>query len=393
MIKESKRGIKVFVIIFTVIILSILALWGYASYQRTILHTYVEDISSGSYKTYDFYVQIQTGKKWIDKEAIGAQYDGSFYNNTNIDIVDWHIDFTVPKDSRIDSDWNGVYKKKKDHIIVTALDYNKNVKKTKCETFGLVMYTDKEFHVNDITVSGYKDYRITNFIAFWILLLLLSVVMIVFVVYLILDIRMRKMQLKQNEYKSIIMQSLKTFANIIDAKDSYTSGHSLRVAKYAQEISRRMGKSADEQERIFQISLIHDIGKIAIDNKILNKPGKLTPEERRIIQQHTITGGDILKDFTTIQGIEDGARYHHESFDGSGYPAGLVGKAIPECARIICVADAFDAMNSDRCYRKKLSKDAIRTELERCSDIQFDGEIARHVLQMMEEGFTASEGL
>lgn len=395
MLKETKRCIIAFMIIIIMIGLSVVVLWGYTSYQRTILHTYVEDISSGGYKTNDFYVEIKTGKSWKEEDdhIIGAQYDGYFYNNTCIDIVDWSIDFVVPEDSFSDSDWNGVYKRNGNHIVITALNYNKNVSNKMFETFGLVMYTNKEFHVNEITVSGYKDYKITNFEVFWFLISLLIVVVIIFIVYLVFDIRMRKMRVKQEEYKKIIMQSLKTFANIIDAKDSYTRGHSLRVAKYAQEISRRMGKSADEQARIFQISLLHDIGKIAIDNRILNKPGKLTEEERGEIQLHTITGGDILKDFTTIQGIEDGARFHHEAFDGKGYPLGLSGKTIPECARIICVADAFDAMDSDRCYRKRLSRDFIRKELEQCSGTQFDGEISKHMIQMIADGFVASENL
>lgn len=189
------------------------------------------------------------------------------------------------------------------------------------------------------------------------------------------------------------MQSLKTFANIIDAKDPYTKGHSLRVAKYAQEISRRMGKSTEEQERIFQISLLHDIGKIAIDNSILRKPGKLTPEERRKVQLHAAIGGDILKDFTAIPGIEDGARYHHEAYDGSGYPTGLSGKSIPECARIICVADTFDTMDSDRCYRKRLSRDDIFKELQRCANKQHDGDISKYMLEMITDGYVANENL
>jgi len=232
---------------------------------------------------------------------------------------------------------------------------------------------------------------LTDFSFFWFLMFALFIVIVVFVVSIIFELRMRKMRLKQEEYENIIMQSLRTFANIIDTKDSYTKGHSYRVAKYALEISRRMGKSQEEQLRIFQISLLHDIGKIAIDNQILNKTGKLTSAELKEIQKHSSTGGDILKDFTTISGIEEGARFHHEAYDGSGYPVGLKGDSIPECARIICIADAFDAMDSDRCYRKKLPLAEIIKELERCAGTQFDDEILKHMYQMIEDGFKADE--
>ncbi|AFA48188.1 HD domain-containing phosphohydrolase [Acetobacterium woodii] len=393
MLKETKRAYLVFVIIVMIIGLLILGLYGYALHLRTIKYTYSEDIASGSYKNNDFYVEINTGKNWEDniKGHIGAQYDGEFYNNTNIDLINWTIEFAVPEESVIDSSWNGVYQKKGNHILVTAVDYNTIISKIKPETFGLVMVSDDLFYVNEITVSGYKDYKLTDFLFFWVLMIVFLVVIIIFLSSLIFELQMKRMYLKQEEYKNIIMQSLRTFANIIDTKDSYTKGHSYRVAKYAQEISRRMGKSQEEQTRIFQISMLHDIGKIAIDNSILDKPGKLTLAEHLEIQKHTSTGGDILKDFTTIKGIEDGARYHHEAFDGSGYPTGLVGKSIPEYARIICIADSFDAMNSDRCYRKKLSKDAIIRELERCEGTQFDKEILQYLYQMMAEGFEVDE--
>ncbi|GAU76715.1 HD-GYP domain-containing protein [Fusibacter sp. 3D3] len=394
MVRERKRVLAAFVIIIFFIGLSVLGLWGYASYQSTILYSYVEDVSSKVYKNNDFYVEIVAGEGWqIDGTAIGfgAQYDGYFYNKKGSELVDWSIDFVVPEESYIDSAWNGVFEKKENQIHLHAVDYNTNLSHENAITFGLVMYTSEPFTVNEIKVSGYWDRKMTSYPIFGFLMFLLVIVLVALITYLISDFRMKNMRIKQDEYKEIILQSLKTFANIIDAKDAYTKGHSLRVAKYAQEISRRMGKSVEEQERIFQISLLHDIGKIAVDDSILKKPGRLTPEELEKAKMHASTGGDILKDFTKIDGIEDGARFHHESFDGKGYPCGLAGEAIPECARIICVADAFDAMDSDRCYRNKLSREIIFKELENCSGIQFDGEIVKHMIQIIEDGFSTED--
>ena len=131
---------------------------------------------------------------------------------------------------------------------------------------------------------------------------------------------------------------------------------------------------------------MHDIGKIGVPDSILNKPGKLTEEEMDIIRNHVNVGGEILKDFTALNGIADGAKYHHERCDGKGYCMGLSKEEIPRVARIIGVADSYDAMASDRCYRKALSEDVIVDELKKCSGTQFDPEVVPHMLAMIEEG-------
>ena len=162
------------------------------------------------------------------------------------------------------------------------------------------------------------------------------------------------LQKKQKQYHDIVNQSLETFAHAIDAKDQNTNGHSQRVAIYSAEIAKRMGMSDEEQEQIYYMGMLHDIGKIGIPDAILKKPGKLTEEEMQIIRNHPTIGGEILKDFTAIQGISDGARYHHERYDGNGYNEGLKGKEIPLAARIICVADSYDTMSSKRVYKRKI---------------------------------------
>lgn len=191
---------------------------------------------------------------------------------------------------------------------------------------------------------------------------------------------------RQREYQDILEQSLLTFAGTIDAKDKYTNGHSIRVARYSRELAKRMGMSAEEQEHIYYVALLHDIGKIGIPDHILNKPGKLDPDERAVIQTHPKIGAEILKNFTALSGIAEGAKYHHERFEGGGYCEGIAGEDIPLVARIIGVADTYDAMSSERCYRKPLSREVIESELEGGKGTQFDPKIVPHMISMIEDG-------
>ncbi len=196
-------------------------------------------------------------------------------------------------------------------------------------------------------------------------------------------------QLREQEnlerMKQIDMKVIRSLASAIDAKDRYTSGHSQRVAKYAQEIARRMGKSEEEQEIVYYSGILHDIGKIRVPVEVINKPGALTEEEFGQIRTHPVIGYHILCDIHEDERVRYGAKYHHERYDGNGYPNGLSGVDIPEIARIIAVADAYDAMASDRSYRKELPQDVVREELKKGRGSQFDPEIADIMLQIMDE--------
>ena len=171
----------------------------------------------------------------------------------------------------------------------------------------------------------------------------------------------------------------------VDAKDHYTSGHSERVATYSAEIARRMGKSPIEQEHIYEMGLLHDIGKIGVPEEIINKTSKLPDEEFERIKRHTVTGSEILSLISEMPELSTGARSHHERYDGKGYPDGLKGTEIPEAARIICLADCYDAMTSTRTYSQPRAQSAVRAEIERCAGTQFDPEIAKVLLAMIDE--------
>ena len=183
----------------------------------------------------------------------------------------------------------------------------------------------------------------------------------------------------------IIEESIETFTGFIDAKDPYTNGHSKRVAQYTRLIAEKMGYEGEELDRIYYIALLHDCGKIGVPDNILGKPEKLTDEEFEIIKSHTVHGGDILSSFKSLENAGEGALYHHERYDGKGYPEGRAGEDIPLIARMICVADSFDAMNSNRCYRKKLTREKIISEIENNKGKQFDPKIADVFLKLIKE--------
>ena len=203
---------------------------------------------------------------------------------------------------------------------------------------------------------------------------------------MVIYLRTREALRKQAMYRKMTNQTILTISNAIDAKDKYTEGHSVRVAKYSVEVGKRMGLNEEELEQLHYIALLHDIGKIGITDTILNKPDRLNDDEFVIMKTHTSIGGDILKDFDSLPDISEGARAHHEKFDGTGYPNGLKGDEISLIARIIGVCDTYDAMATTRAYRKGLDKEIILKELERCKGTQFDPKIADIMIQMIKDG-------
>ena len=194
-----------------------------------------------------------------------------------------------------------------------------------------------------------------------------------------------ELMLQQEKTKELFVQTVTALSDAVDAKDRYTSGHSKRVAEYSRIIAERMGKDKDEQEEIYRAGLLHDVGKIRIPVEIINKPGMLTDEEFDIIRIHPITGFHILHGIAGDNMIAIGAKYHHERYDGLGYPNGIAGEEIPEVARILGVADSYDAMTSNRSYRGGLPQEVVRDEIEKGKGKQFDPDIADIMLQMIDE--------
>lgn len=181
-------------------------------------------------------------------------------------------------------------------------------------------------------------------------------------------------------------ETILAIAKTVDAKDENTSQHSQRVSDYSVLIAKELGFSEEECENLRKAALLHDIGKIGIPDRVLNKPGKLTDEEYEIMKSHVTRGAEILKDFTLVEHAIDGTLYHHEKYDGTGYPQGLSGEDIPLYGRIIGMADAFDAMTANRVYRKKLDFDYVLSEIKRCKGTQFDPQMVDIMLKLIEDG-------
>lgn len=197
-----------------------------------------------------------------------------------------------------------------------------------------------------------------------------------------------QLEKKTKQVEMVTLNSIMSIANTIDAKDKYTSGHSVRVANCAVEIAKKLGWSESEIQNFRYVALLHDIGKIGVPDSVLNKPAKLTDEEFAIIKKHPVTGGEILKDIRMIDHVQEGALFHHERYDGKGYPFGLKGIDIPLYARIVCIADSYDAMTSNRIYRNKLTQEQVIDEFEKGSGTQFDPNLAAIFIDMLKNGFS-----
>ena len=199
--------------------------------------------------------------------------------------------------------------------------------------------------------------------------------------------RKREIELYKEEREkehTLFEQTAEALASAIDAKDPYTHGHSARVAMYSTQIAREAGLSDEECEQVYFAALLHDVGKIGVPNAVINKPGRLTDEEFAIIKQHPVTGSQILSRVQQSPYLSIGAHYHHERYDGRGYPEGLKGNDIPQIARIIGVADAYDAMTSKRSYRDPIPQQTVREEIMKGTGTQFDPEYAKIMLHLID---------
>ena len=253
---------------------------------------------------------------------------------------------------------------------------------------GFILYVPMEENFNQATIE--IDYTFHRLLSseplFWVAAVCLLIWLVALIIFIITSIQIKKYNERHRRDNEIINESIETFTGFIDAKDPYTNGHSKRVAVYTKRIAEVMGYEGEELDRIYYIALLHDCGKIGVPDHILGKPGRLTDEEYEIIKSHTVRGGEILSSFKSLEDVGEGALYHHERYDGKGYPEGKAGEDIPLIARMICVADSYDAMNTNRVYRKHLSQEEIISEIENNKGQQFDPAIADIMLGLLKSG-------
>ncbi|WP_294428399.1 HD domain-containing phosphohydrolase [uncultured Treponema sp.] len=315
----------------------------------------------------------------------GSQYDISIYNHSKYSFVDWVLVMTIPEEGVLDSSWNANYALSLGKLTITGIDkaFTKTIHERNSIKIGYVMYSKKLMHSSDFYLTGRFIRNPFKEIPFIIGLFCLGISLIVILVSLFFYRMIRRQTEIDNEK---IDSLLKLCASFIDTRDEYTKMHSTHVGSYSKQIAAEMGYDEDFQRNIYYMGMMHDVGKVLIPKEILCKPGKLDEEEWKEMKRHTVYGGEILGSFNAVKGIREAALHHHERYDGAGYPKGLKGTEIPVQARIIAVADSFDAMHTNRSYRKRLSDEVILEELEKNKGIQFDPEVADAMLRLIKKG-------
>lgn len=207
----------------------------------------------------------------------------------------------------------------------------------------------------------------------------------------VVETETRELEQANKSLRQLTISTVEAFVEAVEAKDKHLVVHSRNVARYARGVAERMENNPEQAESIFWAGLLHDLGKIGVEESILNKPGTLTPRERAQVQQHVIIGAKIVERIDSLSNIVSSILFHHERFDGQGYPNRLKGEEIPLPARIIAVADAFDAMTSDRPYRQRLPVETALEELSRCSGSQFDPRVVETFLSYWEKSWKGLE--
>ncbi|MBO7453341.1 MAG: HD domain-containing protein, partial [Clostridiales bacterium] len=221
---------------------------------------------------------------------------------------------------------------------------------------------------------------------FMILTLLMGISLIALIFFLYVRRKTKALLKKQEENKTLIREIVEAFAKTIDMKDKYTNGHSKRVADYTVLLARELGYDEETVEKYYNIALLHDIGKIGVPGEVLNKEGRLTDDEYHTIQSHTVLGYNVLKDISIMPELSVGAESHHERPDGKGYPQGLKEDEIPRVAQIIAVADAFDAMYSNRPYRNRMNFEKVVSIISGARGTQMTADVVDAFLRIVERG-------
>ena len=253
-------------------------------------------------------------------------------------------------------------------------------------TFSMTISDAMGHGSNSYSITIVKQMAIYEYTWFILCVSLLGFALIVLVVYLYVRKKTKKLLKKQEEDKILIREIVEAFAKTIDLRDKYTNGHSQRVAEYTAMLTRELGYDEETTEKYYNIALLHDIGKIGVPGEVLNKPGKLDDEEYKTIQSHTVLGYNVLKDISIMPELSVGAESHHERPDGKGYPQGLKGDEIPRVAQIIGVADAFDAMYSNRPYRKRMNFEKVVSIIKGASGTQLTEDVVEAFLRIVDRG-------
>ncbi|RKM58534.1 HD domain-containing protein [Butyrivibrio sp. XB500-5] len=342
---------------------------------------------NGSRLSDEFYANVKKVSSVRTANTYATQYEFVINNLGTNDLENWNIFLAMPRGSSVTDVWNvELARDDREDLVITPVNYNMTISAGGSVSFGFTIHTRRAYMPSALMLRGFKTVPPGATTASRLIIVLLIIWGAVFVGFMVARLNSRSYREKQKTDIKIILQSMNTFISFIDAKDPYTRGHSRRVAMYAAEIAKRMHLPENEIQNVYYAGLLHDAGKISIPDAVLNKPGKLTDEEMAAIRNHTVAGGNMLKQLS-IPGVRETALYHHERYDGLGYPEGLRGNEIPLYARIVGVADSYDAMSSNRVYRRHLNKDEIIEEIQKGSGNQFDPTIVVYMVDMINDGY------
>ncbi|MCR4821658.1 MAG: HD-GYP domain-containing protein [Treponema sp.] len=375
------------VLILSLIFLLSMYIWIYIQNRERASYSLINGVSQGSAElSIEMSIPFKNdGVKNCWQEADGSwgsQYDIFIKNASQCHFLDWELEMTVPPESRIDSSWNGDFTMTPGKILIKGIEPAKTIVVNGDNNIrlGMVLYSNELVKECDFYLSGRFVRNPFKEIPFLVALALFLVSLIVLSVSLFFY-RILKNQASIDNEK--IESLLKLTASFIDTRDEYTKMHSSHVGDYAKKIAEAMGYDEDFQKNIYYMGMMHDVGKVLISSAILCKNGKLSDEEWEEMKKHTSYGAEILQGFAAIKGIKEAALSHHERYDGKGYPRGLKGEEIPIHARIISVADAYDAMHTDRSYRSHLTKEHIINEFEKNKGLQFDPAVADVMIELL----------
>ncbi len=448
--RKNRRGKTIIlysVLLALIIIIFVLSLVKTEIYNRTRHHRSFSGPTLFSEEVVDTYPvsinAVPRGSTWTkvyDPENLGLTehniqaytYDFTVSNNTKDEVSDFTFTIIFERETFLSSAWNGelelhqkqaggeyvatvpdlrefnpedyafdtvtvdgevLIRMKPGDYLVYLPSSSMSAMEIPIEPFegtvpGIILYTAIGEDISGSTIE--MDYTFHRFLKnvplFWISIVAFTIWLIALSIAVITWSQIKKYNERHERDNEIIKESIETFTGFIDAKDEYTNGHSNRVADYTRLIAEKMGYEGEDLDRIYYVALLHDCGKIGVPDNILRKPGRLTDEEFEVIKSHTVIGGQILSRFKSLKDVNEGALYHHERYDGRGYPSGKAGEDIPLIARMICVADSYDAMNSNRVYRKKLTKEDIFAEIEKNKGKQFDPQVADVLVALIKEG-------
>lgn len=277
---------------------------------------------------------------------------------------------------------------------IGTIDQNKLSMTSENKTMLIIPFTASAIKLTQSVVYGILVYNNSGVVSEWLdnfsayNAVIGNIILIMMICFTSMMFRAMAMQTQlandASQYKKLSEQSLLAITRAVEAKDLYTKGHSERVAKYSEMIARKMGYSDDDAKTLYIMALMHDVGKIGIPDAIINKPGALTDEEFKIIKSHPVIGADILKEVDAFEKISEIALNHHERVDGKGYPNGLTGNEISDEVAIVSVADAYDAMTSQRSYRDIMEQAEVRAEIKKGIGTQFKKQQAEAMLEIID---------